>query len=224
MKGSNDVFSDNPSYMEYETLLIDLNRLMADEQDEGTEAEVIRDRLEQLHRTLSPAERQRLRELSADLYMLQDDEINEPLEAGQTAESLENDVRDAWERQKMENLLSLLRKAPTFLNREAVASLRSYAYQHLGDLPAALEFKQLAAALNPAEVGHRLTLAELLWRLGRYEEAADQARAVIASHAATPEMAALAGYFLWKASDLPDAEDAVASLSGSQVETLLTAA
>jgi len=199
------MFADNPIYREYEALLINLDRLMAEGRDETEEGESLRDRLESLHWKLTKVEQDRLRGLSADLFMLQNDEIAEPLEPGWTSADLEDQTREAWEQQGMERLLTLLRKRPTFLSEEAIASLRSYAYEKLGHLQPALLFKRHAAQLNPGELGHRIGLMELYYRLGMRDEAASEARKIISDPHAAPGMVAVAGYILSKvASALPE--------------------
>ena len=204
-------FGENPNYNRYETLLVLLEDLDAIGMNDSDEAEVVREEMDTLYYRLNEAEINRIDGLSADLYMLRNLEVPERLAPGETLEMVEAATREAWRTQNMEALLAALRKAPAFLGREAVASLRSYAYGKLGHHFIAFVFKRLAAELNPAQIGHRVELMDFYRRMGRWEEAFMEARFMLINEAATPEMRKIAAFIL-ALSPLPAAErDAQAS-------------
>src|SRR4051812_40322023 len=64
------VYHDNPHYVAYVQDLLRLRRMMADSSEETPEEEAVRERTGAAWPHLSPAERARVRGLSADLYML----------------------------------------------------------------------------------------------------------------------------------------------------------
>ncbi|GAB4453837.1 MAG: hypothetical protein OHK0029_07430 [Armatimonadaceae bacterium] len=182
------LFSENPVYKRYEELLFLLDDLDALGENDSDRAEDIRTEMDLLYRKLTHSERERLRGLSADLFMLRDEEISVEPPDGETRKAIAADMQAAWQNQDMEILLDCLRKASTFLSREAVASLRAYAYQKLGHLSVAYFFKRFAAELNPQRIEHRVGLMELLWQLGDWEMASMEARLLRTSVAATTEM------------------------------------
>src|SRR4051794_3415239 len=78
-------FAENHYYVEYEALLKRLHELNATGRGETEEADLLRDEMDRPYGELDAEEIERLRGLSADLQMLQDDEIFEPLEPGEDA-------------------------------------------------------------------------------------------------------------------------------------------
>lgn len=138
-------FSDNPYYLEYEALLKQLHELMAAGKSDSNEAETIRDKMDSPWLNLSREEIQRLNGLSADLYMLQDDEVFEKYDG--TQEQLRSDLGTAWERRDWARVLALLRKGPAHISPQGLASLRAQAYKALGHDDTARMFEDYAAQL-----------------------------------------------------------------------------
>lgn len=99
-------YIDNSAYLEYERLLMRLHEVMAEGKGDSAEADALRDEMEKPEQELSHEEIMRLNGLSADLYMLQDDEIFEAHDG--TQEQLREDLSAAWERSDWETLLALL--------------------------------------------------------------------------------------------------------------------
>lgn len=129
--------------------------MIAAGQVDSAEADVLRDRMETPEARLSRAEMVRLNGLSADLYMLQDDEIYERAEESQrTRETLGAALQAAWERREWERALELLRKGPLFLTRAQAAYLRFRVYASLGHLDTARLFLEYATRLDPDNVGY----------------------------------------------------------------------
>src|SRR5438105_4980179 len=102
-------FSDNPYYVEYEDLLKKLHRLIAEGKGASEEADTVRDEMDRPERELSSEELARLNGLSADLYMLQGDEIFETSGTDTaTPELLASHLDAAWHEQDWQRVLELL--------------------------------------------------------------------------------------------------------------------
>lgn len=172
-------FADNPYYIEYENLLKKVHFLIAQGKGDSAEADALRDEMGKPEQELSHEEIMRLNGLSADLYMLQDDEIFEAHDG--TQEQLREDLSAAWERSDWETLLALLRKGPRFLPQDRLAYLRARAYAALGHLDTALLFARFAAEQNPQNAFYRLAVLDLLLKLHRNEDALAQADAYVQS-------------------------------------------
>ena len=162
-------FADNPNYVAYERLLIELHRLIADGKGDDDEAEAVRDQMDAPWYRLSTEEDDRMSGLSADLYMLQDDEIYEPYDG--TQDELRSMLSEALKRLDYEAILSLLRKGTPFLKPAQVAALRGRCYAILGHLETGLLFMRYAARHEPEQASHRLYILSLLVRLDRSQEA-----------------------------------------------------
>lgn len=170
-------FINNPYYLEYESLLKDLHRLISDGKGDTEEADAVRDRMDTPEQHLSREEINRLNGLSADLYMLQNDEVYEKYEG--TQEQLRSQLADVWEHGDLEETLRLLRKGHDFLTLDRVAYLRAEAYKGLNHLDTALLFLEYAARLNKQNIAYQASMLDLLVNLGRLDEAATQARSYI---------------------------------------------
>lgn len=162
-------FADNPHYVQYERLLDKLSRLMAEGKGDTNEADTVRDEMDAPWYKLSQEETDRLRGVSADLYMLQNKEVYEPYEG--MREDLIAALSEALGRLDYEVILSLLRKGTPFLRPAQVAALRGRCYAMLGHLDAALLFMRYAAEKEPEQVAHRLYILGLLVQLNRNHEA-----------------------------------------------------
>lgn len=162
-------FADNPSYVQYEGLLTELHRLIALGKCNSDEASAVRDEMGGPEQSLSQPEIMRSNGLSADLYMLQSDEVYETYEG--TQEELVNALGEALSRNDYETILLLLRKGTPFLRTAQVASLRGRCYAMLGHLNTALLFMRYAAENEPEQVAHRLYILGLLTQLNRTQEA-----------------------------------------------------
>jgi tetratricopeptide (TPR) repeat protein len=176
--------------LEYERLLLQLAHLMAEGRGDTEEADALRDQMDRPWRELRPEEMGRLRALSADLYMLQDAEIPEPLDPAEGApERLGAALQHAYDQQDWDRLLALLRKGPSLLPPDRIASLRARAYQALGHPETALLFLAHAARLAPEEERYHWGVMALLLKLGRVEEALAHANAQLERGEAGAELA-----------------------------------
>src|SRR6266700_1979059 len=146
-------FWDNPHFREYERLLERLHSLIAAGNGDTDEAEAVRDDMEIAWRQLSPEELDRLDGLLGALYMLQYDEVFEPIDGDESAhETLNAELRAAWRQERWEDVIRLLRKGPPSMPMDEVAYLRANAYDQLGHVDAALLFMEHAARLKPHDV------------------------------------------------------------------------
>jgi tetratricopeptide (TPR) repeat protein len=165
-------FAENPSYVEYERLLMALHRLIAEGKGDTDEADAVREQMEWPERNLSRDEMDRLNGLSADLYMLQGNEIFESLpQEERTRETLGIALKEAKDRRDWQKVLDLLRKGPVFLTSDQIAFIRTQAYKELGHLETALAFIEYAASLEPENALYDWKATEFLLDLGRYREA-----------------------------------------------------
>ena len=164
----NNKFADNPFYVQYEALLEELHRLIAAGKGNEDEADAVRDEMDAPEQKLSQEEIMRLNGLSADLYMLQSNEVYEPYEG--MREELVTALGGALSRNDYENILPLLRKGTPFLRPAQVASLRGRCYAMLGHLETGLLFLRYAAEQEPDQVAHRLYILGLLTQLNRTQE------------------------------------------------------
>jgi hypothetical protein len=158
-------FAENPDYREYERLLIRLHELIASGDGDSGDADALRDRMDGPWKRLSAQEVERLDGLSADLYMLQDDEVFEKADPSErTRETLGLALTEARKRSDWQTVLALLRKGPTFLSKANIAFLRGLSYLHLGHSEASLLFVDYAAALDSPESSHKLFAMDALAR------------------------------------------------------------
>src|SRR5436190_11135480 len=130
-------FAANPYYVEHEERLKELSRLMAEGKGDTPEADALREAMEHPERQLTREEIERLNGLSADLYMLEGDELYEPLEPGEDPqarepERLRTSVEEAWARRDAALTLVLLRKGDAGFPEAQRAYIRSRAYEELG--------------------------------------------------------------------------------------------
>jgi hypothetical protein len=143
-------FAINPHFVEFEQLLIRLHHLFVKGEGDSEEADALREAMEEPERNLSSAERARLEGLSADLYMIQDDEIFEKVEPEErTRERLGPELELAYRAEDWDKVLSLLRRGPDFLTRDQLAASRAFLYRSLGHSEAADLFGEYAQRLTP---------------------------------------------------------------------------
>jgi hypothetical protein len=150
-----DMYASNPRYVKYERLLQELHHLMAEGKGDTEEADALREEMDEPWWALRREERARLDGLSADLYMLQDQEVFEPLDPSErTPERLGVALKAAWDQGDWESLLELLRKGPMFLSPERIAYIRARAYEALGHHETARLFREYAARCHSQDTTH----------------------------------------------------------------------
>jgi tetratricopeptide (TPR) repeat protein len=164
-------FTDNRAYVEYESLLKELHRLIADGQGDSVEADRVRELMDAPERQLNRWEINRLNGLSADLYMLQHDEVLEKPPVAQNQTELHAQIQEYEHWNDWDSVLALLRRRPPFISDEAVAFTRARAYGSLGHHDTALLFFEFAMKQRPAMSDYRAMHLFMLRRARRIEEA-----------------------------------------------------
>lgn len=196
-------FADNPYYLEYEASLKKLHQMLGRGEGDSDEADALRDEMDRSARELSHEEMKRLKGLSADLYMLQDDEIYAPIEPGEDrsardVEHLQAAVTEAWARRDVVATLELLRKGPTRLTPDQLAYIRARAYEELGHLDTALLFMFYAAERNPEDSNYKWMFLNLLDRLEQRDELFQRASEYIQDAASSTELRVYAAGLLFR--------------------------
>jgi tetratricopeptide (TPR) repeat protein len=186
-------FADNPYYLEYEASLKKLHQMLGRGEGDSDEADALRDEMDRSASELSHEEMKRLKGLSADLYMLQDDEIYAPIEPGEDrsardVEHLQAAVTEAWARRDVVATLELLRKGPTRLTPDQLAYIRARAYEELGHLDTALLFMFYAAERNPEDSNYKWMVLNLLDRPEQRSELYQRASEYIQDAASSAEL------------------------------------
>jgi len=145
---------------------------MAYGEEESPAEEALREQMLDSWRNLSVEELARVDGLSADLYMLSDEEIFEKVEpAERTRARLGPRLREAWLRRDWDAVLALLRTGPDFLDRAQLAYLRGRCWAGLGHHDVALLFSEYAARLKPDHVSYQVLPLEELLQMGQLEQA-----------------------------------------------------
>ena len=157
-------FMENPDYIEAARLLLQLHQVMSEGKGNDEEADEIRDAMEAPWYRLTKAEVARLNVLSADLYMLADDDIPLPGPPEQrTREWLEPKLHQAVEAGDWDAFLALLRNGPDYITPGKLAHFRAIAYARLGHLDIALLFAEYAYRKDSSDIDiavNRYSLAQ----------------------------------------------------------------
>jgi hypothetical protein len=150
-------FQDNPDYVAYVRLLLELQGLMARGEGESDRAEAVRDEATAHWDRLGPHEQAQARGLSADLYMLEGEEAyRQATPEEREPRRLSARLAAAWDRQDWEEVLAILRLGTEFLTPDQVALLRFLGWYELGHDDAALLFLEHASRLSPQNPHYRL--------------------------------------------------------------------
>ena len=152
----------NTHYSRFVELVRSLHSLIAQGRCDSPEADSLREEMDQHARYLNESERERLDGLSADLYSLTGNEIQEP---GASPVG-EPELRAAWETGDYDRLLVLLRRPAPFLAEHDLAFMRGHCWAQAGDLETALLFYQRAHELRPQD--EQLIVMLMLTYLGLY--------------------------------------------------------
>ncbi len=166
------LFLDNPDHRDSARFILEAHAKLARGESSLPETDAEYDRMEEAWFNLNPAEKVRLDGLSADLHMLQGEEVLQrldPLE--RSADRLGKRLQTALESNNWEEVLVLLRYGPPFLSRDQIALLRGRAWQELGHDDVALLFFDYAGKAKPDNAKAQLFGLHTLLKLGRIEEA-----------------------------------------------------
>jgi tetratricopeptide (TPR) repeat protein len=196
----------NVSRRAYEQLLVALHKEMLAGQGDEEPADKIREAMEAPWYALEEQDKPLLKELSADLYMIEGEEITLPLAEGEQAVELVSSASDAFQRQEWRSVLSVLRKLRGPWPLDVIAYVRGRCWGELGFYESALCFYEFAQKLSPSPAREALVL-DLLRRLGSIGEALLRVETIEASPGAHPNVLAQAVFTLshW-ARELPPAE------------------
>ncbi|HLX63460.1 MAG TPA: hypothetical protein VKX17_19475 [Planctomycetota bacterium] len=151
-------------YQQYKKLLLKLHDLTVQERDQTDEADAVRDAMDAPGSKLTALEHQRVSGLSADLYMLLNDEVKEPTDPSSTP----NAFAKFWDARNWDAVLSILRKQNVVISDDELAHVRALCWEELGDYDVALLFAEYAAKLKPDNMDYRFTLVRNQLNLGMH--------------------------------------------------------
>ncbi|MGH7139047.1 MAG: hypothetical protein ACREHD_25150 [Pirellulales bacterium] len=152
-------------------LLKRLHLLSLAENDQGDEADVIREAMERLWWRLSDVERDRLDGLSADLYSIGE---NRPAPA-RVGDDVTKSFEAAISSGKWDDALEVLRQHEAALPPSDVAALRGVAWGSLGHHNIAALFFAEAVRLRPDDINPKCLYLRALVRAGERERAKEEA-------------------------------------------------
>ncbi len=166
------LFLDNPDYSDSARFILEAHAKLARGESSLPDTDAEYDRMEEAWFNLSPAEKARLDGLSADLHMLEDEEVHQQLDpAERSPERLGHRLQTALHHNNWEEVLVLLRYGPPFLSRDQIALLRGRAWEELGHDEAALLFFDYARKVKPDNTRAQWFGLHTLLKLGRVAEA-----------------------------------------------------
>ncbi len=189
----------NPNYLAMVRGVRELHRLIAEGKDDSPEADAIRDSTDAPWESLSEIERRRVRNLSEDLYSLQEPIASSPPSNPQAFSKLV----DAFEAQKQgdwDRALDLLRRWGPYVDPAMVSYVRGDIWLEAGDPATAALFFEHASNLQPdndSYLGmllHTLSLSDPDEAHRRAEAILgdpDKARPLVVAHAANIELKSL---------------------------------
>ncbi len=160
-------------FSEFVRLLRELHRLIREGKGDSPESDVIRDEMDLHWPHLTASQIELTEGLSAALYSLTNNENHAPRDLANPVSK--TDLQAAWNAEKFERLLNLLRRPVPSLAPDEIAFLRGYSWTELGDLETALLFLARAVELAPANQQYQAMKMMALFRLGRPGEAHDLA-------------------------------------------------
>jgi predicted Zn-dependent protease len=199
-----DRFMNNPAYVEYEALLRRLHDVAAQYGNDSTEADAVREQMDEPERRLTRSEINRLNGLSADLYMLQGEEILQtpPLDL----DSMVRQIKEFQAWNDWDAVLGLLRRRPLHAPPEAAAFSRARAYESLGHYDTALLFLDFAYRNKSGDPYYRALRIRLLADAGHLSEAVSDAETTLTTQVGPPLLLIAAADVLVEAAqrDVPD--------------------
>jgi tetratricopeptide (TPR) repeat protein len=181
-------FKDNPAYVEYETLLKRLHRLIAEGQGDSEAADQVREQMDAPEARLNRWEINRLNGLSADLYMLQQAEVLQEPPVARDQEELHQQIQEYERWNDWDSVLAVLRRRPALVLEEAVAFTRARAYGALGHDDTALLFFEHGMKRGAASPDLRAMHLSMLQRAGQLQQAIELGSQYADAPSATPEV------------------------------------
>jgi tetratricopeptide (TPR) repeat protein len=168
------------AFKNYVKLLRALHWEIGQGRGDGAEADRIRDAMDRPWNAMTATERELTRQLSADLYELNDatpkrgGELNDrDMQEGLDA------VKNAFAQQQWESVLLEVRNVDPLIPAAIGAFFRGRAWSELGDVDTALLFFEHASKLDPDNVNYRYLTLDLLAKSSRAPEAEARAREIL---------------------------------------------
>jgi tetratricopeptide (TPR) repeat protein len=174
-----------PSAVEaYARLLLRLHELTLNGEDEGPEADAVRDEMTSYWYRLSATEQDRMTGLSVDLAALEEGPSRAAVGPQDGLAEYRERARQAYESGDPDRQLAFLRESrPEGIPADAVPFLQSRVWDRLGLTDVAIVFMKEAERRDPH---HAMFVMMLLEKVGRQEEAEGYARRFLAGDTATP--------------------------------------
>lgn len=184
-------FLQNPYYVEYVRLLVQLHDLIATGKGDDEEADTIRDQMDGPWRNLNEHEIARLRDLSADLYTIG--------EVRHTEGAVPDDVVQEFKQvSDWSEGIRLLRCHQDVVSPAEAAAFRGMAWARLGHAEIAMRFFDEALRLAPKEVLYEMLRLTCLTESGRISDAVQIAEAMTQGQSDAARMLKAAQvYFVW---------------------------
>jgi tetratricopeptide (TPR) repeat protein len=191
--------SSSSHYFRFQELLKKLQDLMAAGEGDSPAGDSVRDEMDALWPQLTEEEGRRLRGLSADLYALSGEEIPRTTTSQKTRDELPLRIKEAFEGERFDEVLDLLRFRPEFLPGHAVAYLRGRCWLELDDFLPAAWFFDLAASLEPGHPSYAAMALNALTMGGRFDEAVERAHRAAADSSSSSVLLMTAAQALFTA-------------------------
>lgn len=139
----------------YQQLLIELHKLIAEQNDEGPQGDDVRDQMDLPWRRMTPDELYLVRGLSEDLYSITESPVSAATPA---VESLDERLRQMLIGEDWLGALQFVREHAAGIPVGTAASMRGYCWAQLGLYAAAAEFFKHAIRLDSSETFNRRLL------------------------------------------------------------------
>lgn len=173
------MFADNAHFRDYERMIVELHKMMADGQSSSPAANDLRERMEIPEAHVSSEELRVLNNLSGDLYMIEGREVADTSAVNCPLDELPRELSNAQASGDLLRILAILRTMPDFLDASQIASMRAIVYARLGLLRAALAFADHTQKLDPADWNSARLGLYLAWATGRHADAVNRARSIL---------------------------------------------
>lgn len=147
-------FTMNPNYLAMICRVRELHQVVASGRDDSPEADAIRDASDGPWLTLSEIEKERIRNLSDDLFSLTES-VAGPRETNPQAHSKLLEAIEARKQGDWDRALALLRRWGSFIDAALVSYLRGSIWLEAGDSATAALFFEHSAKLQPTNGNYR---------------------------------------------------------------------
>jgi hypothetical protein len=159
---SQKTFFNNPDFLQYVRLLLELHQLIREGTDETPEGEALRDRMDDPGSRLSSDEILSVNGISADFYSLGASPTGPVLPQTDEVKADLRSALDTRDRRDFSRVLELLRERAAYLNPAVLAYVRGSIWAEAGEDQIAVQFFQRAAQLDPNIEGARDKVERIL--------------------------------------------------------------